>query len=135
MTGPLPALLQEIADVVGEAAALAIASRAGGTRIYLPAQASDDHWLVQAVGRAAADKLCHHFAVDGRGQRLDIPLHVGGTFRQLTRAIAEAVHKMDDGTEASSQQIARRFGVTQRTVHRHRARHRGDSRSGQKKLI
>ena len=131
----LPGVLQEIAEVAGEAAALAIASRAGGTRIYLPARAADEHWLVQAVGRAHADALCDHFAVDGRGARLDVPLHVGGTFRQLQRAIAEVVHKMDDGSEASSREIARKVGITQRTVHRHRARHRGGRQPGQGRLL
>ena len=135
MTQRLPGVLQEIAEVAGEAAALAIASRAGGTRIYLPAKAPDAHWLVQAVGRTHADALCNHFAVDGRGARLDVPLHVGGTFRQLQRAIAEVVHKMDDGSEASSREIARKVGITQRTVHRHRARHRGGQDPKQGRLM
>ncbi len=135
MTETLPGILQEIAELVGEQPALAIASRAGGTRIYFPAKADDEHWLVKCVGRDAADKLCEHFSVDGRrGQRVEIPLHVGGTYRQLVRALAERVHKMDE-SGASSTEIARTTGVTQRSVHRHRARHRGDSDKKQGKLL
>ena len=90
-----------------------------------PAKADDKHWLVACIGREAADKLCDHFAVGGsRGQRIEIPLYVGGTYRQLVRAIAKRVHEMDAGG-ASSTEIVRKVGVTQRSVHRHRARHRG----------
>jgi hypothetical protein len=133
MTDKLPGILQEIADLVGEQAALAVASHAGGVRIYFPAHAEDGHWLVRCVGREAADKICAHFAVDARrGQRVEIPLHVGGTYRQLIRAIAERVHKLD-GENASSTEISRKVGITQRSIHRHRARHRGkrDGKQGQ----
>jgi Homeodomain-like domain len=134
MTEPLPGILQEIADIIGTAGALQIASRYGGTRVYFPASSFiGKHWLVECVGQEAADKLCDHFAVDGRGQRIDIPLF-GGTYRQLTRSIAERVHKLhvDD---ASSTEIARRLGITQRTVHRHRARYRGKKDDKQHKLL
>ena len=126
MTDRLPGVLQEIAELIGDAKALEIAARAGGTRIYFPATAGDKHWLVECIGRAAADKLCGHFSVGGRrGQRIEIPLYVGGTYRQLVRAIAERVYRMHTGG-ASSTEIARKAGVTQRSVHRHRARHRGN---------
>jgi hypothetical protein len=135
MTDKLPGILQEIADLVGEADAIAIASRAGGTRMYFPAKADDKHWLVACVGRASADKLCDHFAVDAgrRGQRIEIPLYVGGTYRQMVRAIAKRVHDMN-AAGASSTDIVRTVGVTQRSVHRHRARHRGGN-SKQGKLL
>jgi len=135
MSEQLPGVLAEVAEVVGEAAAIALASHAGGTRVYLPAHPSADHWLVQALGAEDAAKLCAHFAVDGqRGQRLDIPLYVGGTYRQMMRSIAERVHKMDEA-DASSQEIARKVGITQRSVHRHRARHRGRRSSKQGQLF
>lgn len=135
MTEKLPGILQEIAELVGEAGAIAIASRAGGTRIYFPAHADDAHWLVKAVGRVAADKICAHFAVGGRrGQRVEIPLYVGGTFRQLVRAVAERVHKLHQGGKSSTE-IAREAGITQRSVHRHRARHRGKTDGKQGRLL
>jgi hypothetical protein len=135
MSDKLPGVLGEIAELVGEQAAIAIASRAGGTRVYFPAHADDKHWLVQSVGRDAADKVCAHFTVDGvRGQRIEIPLFVGGTYRQAVRAIAERVHKMDK-EGASSTEIVRKVGVTQRSVHRHRARHRGKKDDKQGRLL
>jgi hypothetical protein len=136
VTDKLPGILQEIADLVGPADAVQIAHRYGGTRVYFPAKAKDSesHWLIMCVGKASADKLCDHFAVDGRGQRIEIPLYVGGTYRQLTRAIAERVHKLDQ-EGASSTEIVRQVGVTQRSVHRHRARHRGKKDSKQGRLF
>lgn len=129
MTEKLPGVLAEIADLVGEVAAIKIAAQAGGTRIYIPAHAGDDHWLVACVGRDAADKICAHFAVGGsrgrQGNRVDIPLYVGGTYRQMLRKISETMYKLDRDEHLSSSDIARRAGVTQRSVHRHRARHRG----------
>jgi hypothetical protein len=135
MTEKLPGVLAEIAELVGEQAALAIASRAGGTRIYFPAHADDKHWLVASIGRAAADKVCAHFTVDERrGQRIEIPLYVGGTFQQLVRAVAARVHKLD-AEGASSTEIVRKVGITQRSVHRHRARHRGNKDGKQGRLL
>jgi hypothetical protein len=136
MTDKLPGVLQEIAEVVGEAAAIAIASRAGGTRIYIPATLTMDHWLVQAIGAGPAMKLCAHFGVDERrGQRIDIPLHVGGTYSQVIRAIAERVHKLDANDTESARTIARKLGITDRSVHRHRARHRGKTDGKQGRLL
>ncbi len=133
MTEKLPGVLAEIADVAGEAAAFSIASAKGGTRIYVPARIDADHWLVETVGLAAAQKICKHFAVDHvRGQDIEIPLYVGGTFRQLLRKVAQRVHELDQDDDASESSIARILGITGRTVRRHRARHRGkrDKRQG-----
>lgn len=128
MTEPLPKILQEIAELIGNSGALQIAAQYGGTRVYFPASSNviEKHWLVECVGQQNADKLCEHFKVDGRGQRIDIPL-VAGTYKQLTRRIAEGVHKLHHGN-ASSTEIARRLGITQRTVHRHRHRYREEKK-------
>lgn len=122
MSEPLPGVLAEIAGLVGQGKALQLANEVGGTRVYIPSHASDKHWLVKAVGRDAADKICAHFSVDRkRGQRVEIPI-VAGSYKQLLRTIAATVDHMDADEKASSAKIARRAGVTQRTVHRHRAR-------------
>ena len=136
MIAKLPSVLQEIAEVAGEAAALALAARFGGTRVYFPTAANvhEHHWLFESVGLEAAKKICDHFEVDGRGQRIEIPLYVGGTYRQFVRAITERIHKLDQGG-ASSSEIVRTAGVTQRTVHRHRARHRGKKDGKQGRLF
>lgn len=121
MTTILPGVLDEIAEVAGLPAAIAIAARTGGTRVYIPARAEDDHWLVDCVGRRAADKICARFS----GERIDMPLYHGGAYPQLRRAIAKRVHDLDR-SHRSSREIAIQVGVTQRTVHRHRRAHRGD---------
>lgn len=128
MSEHLPGVLGEIATVAGEAAALAIAARAGGTRVYIPAQVADDHWLVECVGRRAADLICRHFAFEQHGQRVDIPL-CAGTYTQVKRMIARRVHELDREGK-SAREIARRIGVTQRSVHRNRAAHRGRRNDG-----
>lgn len=136
MTEKLPGVLADIADLIGEAGAIAIASAKGGTRVYFPAKVDSTHWLAEVVGVAAARKICEHFAVNGNaGDHVVIPLCVGGTYRQMIRRIAERIHAKDN-ERASSSEIARTVGVTQRTVHRHRGRHRGkrDKRQGTLKL-
>ncbi|MET4206891.1 helix-turn-helix domain-containing protein [Bradyrhizobium sp. LA2.1] len=127
MTEKLPGVLAEIAEVAGETAALAIAARHGGRRVYFPAQSKlldgyESYWLVECVGIELARKICAHFEVDGRGQRIDIPLHVGGTYKQFVRSVAERVHKLDREGKSSTE-ISKQLGLTQRTVHRHRAKH------------
>lgn len=118
-------ILKEIADVAGEPAAVLLAAKAGGTRVYIPARVGDKHWLVECVGRRAADLICNHFAVEGkRGTSIDLPLAGGGAYPQLKRAIAKRIHDLDR-TEKSAREIARSAGVSQRTVHRHRTAHRG----------
>lgn len=124
MNGQLSGVLKEIAQVAGEPAAVLIAARVGGARVYIPAKVSDGHWLVECVGREKAERLCRHFAVDGRGQRIDVPLGGGGAYPQLRRAIAKRVHDLDRGN-VSARKIAGEVGVTTRTVHRHRRAHRG----------
>ncbi|MGJ5203604.1 helix-turn-helix domain-containing protein [Bradyrhizobium sp. HKCCYLR20261] len=140
MKSKLPAVLQEIADVAGEAAALKIAAQHGGRRVYFPsadrlvAVDGEHYWLIDCVGHELARKICKHFEVDGRGQRIEIPLHVGGTYRQFVRQIAERLHQLEDEGKSSTE-IARALGLTQRTVHRHRSRHRGHKNKNQGSLF
>lgn len=145
MNTRLPAVLQEIADVAGETAALSIAARHGGRRVYIPSRAKllqdadgngtvEHYWLVECVGIELARKICAHFEVDGRGQRIEIPLHVGGTYRQFLRSITRRVHELEDEGKSSTE-IAKTLGLTQRTVHRHRSRHRGRKNSSQGSLF
>ncbi|MDP2325918.1 MAG: hypothetical protein Q8N51_18085 [Gammaproteobacteria bacterium] len=63
-----------------------------------------------------------------------MPLGGAGTYPQLRRAIAKRVHDLDRGKKSSSQ-IAREVGITERTVHRHRASHRGTTDKRQGKLF
>ncbi len=136
MTSRLPGVLAEIAEVAGEPAAILIATRVGGQRVYIPAAVTDDHWLVECIGRAKAELICRHFAIDGRGTRVDVPLGGGGAYPQLRRAISKRIHELDRMPKASVRSIAGEIGITTRTVHRHRAAHRGGrKRNGQGSLF
>lgn len=121
----LTGVLIEIAEIAGEPAAVQIAASVGGTRVYFPRKADDDHWLVTCVGRAAADKICKTFT--RAGQRVDVPLASGNAYEALKRAMAKRIHDLDNDKKSSAE-IARMVGTTQRTVHRHRAAHRGENR-------
>jgi hypothetical protein len=128
----LPPLLAEIAEVAGPVAALQLAKAKGGVKCYIPARAPDDHWLVQCVGREAADKLCAHFvaAIDsdsGRslhGVTILLPLGESGSRVEARRRAREALEEGKSLSEA-----ARRGGLHERTVSNIRARMK-DKRQG-----
>lgn len=105
----LPPILAEIAGIAGIEAARALAREKGGTEVYIPERAPDGHWLVQCVGREAADRI-------GRVHgdcRLTIPL--GGTGR-LAEGRKMAAAMLRSGVPNS--EIARRVGIHTRTVQR-----------------
>jgi hypothetical protein len=120
MTDKLTGILAEIAELVGDVNARLIASRVGGTRVYLPKKASAEHWLVQCVGSDAATKVMDQF---GGGEYV-VPQAGTGSYSRFRREIASRIHKLDQ-SDTSSKNIAREVGVTQRTIHRHRLAHRG----------
>jgi hypothetical protein len=127
--------LDELARIAGDVAVAQLVEEHGGTRIYIPAQAPEGHWLVALVGRAAADKLCAHYMQDGRGTHVVLPLGPhAGRHRQLQRAIAKRIHELDRAGKSASE-IARAVRVHMRTVHRHRSAHRSDGDDRQGKLL
>jgi hypothetical protein len=115
-------VLAEIAEVAGLEAALAIAGECGGTQVYIPRRAADDHWLVEACGRTAADAICRHYAGTG-GMRLRVPLGPTGSIAQIR---ARADRMIREGR--STTEVARAVGYTTRGVEKRkaRARARGD---------
>lgn len=119
----LPGVLGEIADVAGIPAALALADKVGGTRINIPARAQDDHWLVETVGREAADKICDYFRTlsaehrEAGARHIVIPLGATGPLAQARRTL---ITELESGT--SARQAARKAGVSERTAFRMRAK-------------
>ena len=109
-----PGILADIADVAGPLAALRVAEARGGRLTYFPsAQAlRDDHWLVIACGWDAARAIARRVG----GDREDVPL---GPFAGNRAAVRRAIR---EGLAAglSGQEIARRVGVTARTVRNHK---------------
>ena len=112
----LPGLLSEIAEVAGLEAALQIAEARGGNRVYIPERAPDNHWLVQTVGREAADAICAHFAVPS-GIEIELPCGPVGRQGNYERRLHEMILAGKTSTE-----ITRTLGISRRTVHRHRRR-------------
>lgn len=108
-TMELPGLLAEVEEVVGRDAAIKFATACGGTRIYMPVSVTSEHWLVEAIGINAAEKLAKHFSFGRRGIRLDIPM--------MPRALQ--VHILTEAG-SSSREIALKLGIHQRTVHSRR---------------
>ena len=103
-------LMNEIADVVGDEATIALIAARGGTRVHIPARVDDRHWLVDVMGRDAADKLCRHFRVGAGGSYIELPV---GTKKIYARAREKAFALR--GTK-SVEAIALALGVHRRTV-------------------
>lgn len=61
--------LAELIGVIGEAAALTLAMRFGGTRLYVPRAIGDNHPICIALGRETADQL----ATWAGGGAIDVP--------------------------------------------------------------
>ena len=127
---PANSVFHELVAVAGETAALRLVAAHGGTIRHIPAHVrSDDHWLVQCVGRDAADALCAHYrqmmASEGwSGQKILVPLGPAGTGAEARRRLAKAI---EDG--ASSAKAARTAGLHERTARRMRRRLRSDDPS------
>jgi len=109
-----PGILADIADAAGPMAALRVAEVRGGLLTYFPAvdRLHDNHWLVRACGWAAAQAIARRMG----GSRDDVPL---GPFAGNRAAVRRAIR---EGLAAGlpGQEIARRVGVTARTVRNHK---------------
>lgn len=117
----LPKVLAEIAEAAGLDAALKLAEARGGTEIYVPGRAGDDHWLVATVGREAADAICRHFATGHGGCLIELPLGPRGSIAKLRARVDRMIA---EGASASA--IALACGFTERGVRKRRAKARDD---------
>ncbi|MFT4098446.1 MAG: helix-turn-helix domain-containing protein [Rhodoblastus sp.] len=106
-----PPLLNEIADAAGVEAAMALVRAKGGARVHIPGRAPDGHWLVDLIGREAADKLCAHFRVRDGGSYIKLPLgpkaHYAIQRERVREMLAEAI---------STDQIVIALGVSRTFV-------------------
>jgi hypothetical protein len=111
----LPPILNEIADLVGQGAALRIAEARGGTKIYIPKETvEEDHWLAVAIGFDLAVILAENMG----GMEYEIPLGpLSGSRSKLHAAIRRSLR---NGSSVSM--TARLAGIHQRTVRRHKSR-------------
>jgi len=127
----LPGVLAEIASVAGLDNAIYVARAKGGTRVRIPAKCDAEHWLSKACGLAAALVICEHFAANGAGIMLDIPLGPASSDATRARAIRERLSRNETANE-----IARAVGVDRRTVFNHKAKLKsGEKDNGQGSLF
>jgi hypothetical protein len=127
--GGLPALLNEVASVAGVEAALTLARVKGGQRVYIPARLPPEHWLTEELGSEAAGKVARHFAQDGVGAYLDIPLGPGGSYASQRRQRAQLMKAaIDEGLSANA--ASRAVGITWRSVYRAKAKARHSRQPG-----
>lgn len=125
--GDLSPFLVEVAEAAGLDAAVQLARGYGGTEIFVPREAPPGHWLAACVGVAAAAKICRHFAThdaDGRpiAFRVYVPLAGAAVMPRTLAALARAMVEEQIGLR----EAVRRFGVSERTVKRLRAKLRDD---------
>ena len=105
----LPGTLAEMARVTTLTAALAIAERFGGTRLYLPRQPDESSELVQLIGIRHARALCSHYS----GEFIEVPR--AAAVRRLLRD-SKMCRARERG--ATVRKIAREYQLTQRQARR-----------------
>ncbi|MDQ1196517.1 helix-turn-helix domain-containing protein [Agrobacterium sp. SORGH_AS 787] len=118
-------LLNRIADVAGERAALILGREKAGQQIYIPGTVTPEHWLSQLVGYDAAVAIVGAFGI----QNIVIPAALAGEKIRRARVIAEL---LDNGY--SINEIVRRTGVSFSTVRNH-SKKRGKKNDQQGELF
>jgi hypothetical protein len=105
-----PFKLMEIADVVGDEAALRLARMYGGRSVYVPGKRIENHPLEHLLGQEAFEKLIKYC---GGMELRDIPLASALSNKfQMIRALARTYPDM------SNRQIAAAARTTERHVRR-----------------
>lgn len=104
-----PAVLQQVADAAGPAAAIKLAKDHGGTRLYIPRAPTPKSVLSRSVGQEAAERIA---AALGFGF-VNVPLGPRIWDRRVVAAVGELLAR-----KKSVPQIAWQLGITERTVYR-----------------
>jgi Helix-turn-helix domain len=94
-----------IAEVIGEDAALQLSLAFRGLRIYILKSYNDQHPVVRAIGRSAADQLAEYFA----GSSIDIP---------STPGLKAEVFRLADAGILTRDEIAAQLYIGRRQVYR-----------------
>lgn len=110
-------LLNRIADVAGERAALILGREKAGLQIYIPEKATPDHWLSLLIGVDAANAMAGVWG----SKHIVVPPAMNGDKRRRAATIAELIEK-----GYSNNQIVQMTGVSRRTVIEHRRKQPDD---------
>ncbi len=114
-------MLNSIAEIAGEQAALLLGREKAGQQVYIPSTVTADHWLTDLVGIDAASAIAAHYG----SQKIVLPAALSGDKRRRAAAIAEMTEK-----GYSLNKIVRLTGLSRSTVQSHMKRHRPDSAQG-----
>src|SRR5690554_1434986 len=96
------AILDELTDFIGYDAAMSLAKRWGGRRLYVPAQASPGHPITEAIGPEAAERLVDLYG----GDALDVPAARNAMLETRNRRIMAA---LEEGQ--TTREVAATFGL------------------------
>lgn len=107
----LPHVLFELADALGQPAALRFAAEFGGRRLAVPEEARPDHPVAQRCGIEVLAWLVSRWP----GEPILVPL---GPQSSYNRRIGEIRRMLQDGEDAAT--IVRAVGCHERTIFRHR---------------
>lgn len=111
----LPYVMREIAEVAGLEAAWEIVQAHGGRVVYIPAQATEGHWLPELVGREAAERICHHYAAGNSGYRILVPLARDAVRRQRLEQALEDGMSAPDAAAAAGMHVRSAFRARARS--------------------
>ncbi|SFF05343.1 Mor transcription activator family protein [Nitrosomonas sp. Nm166] len=100
-TSLLPGILQEMVELIGQAATLKLVAKYGGVRIYVPKVLGYDHPLVETVGMVEASALVARY----QGEVLEIPRAVSLNVAQRNAAIKQEYQDL------SQRQLALKYGL------------------------
>jgi len=104
----LPDSVQDLVDLIGLTAALAIVEKRGGIRLCVPTRVTRDHWLATAIGLEAFGVLVNVYS----GEEIDVPRCV-----EALRAVRELAIFNDSMNYGLSQaQLARKYHYTERGI-------------------
>jgi len=108
----LPGVLQDIAEIAGEHAAMRYAEMRGGVTVYLPARYDPHHPECKALADACGDAAARKIVARIGGGAVTIP-------SARRQRIALAVRTMQ---HMSVRELALMLGVSERTIYRYRRR-------------
>jgi Mor family transcriptional regulator len=106
----LPALLREVAELIGLPAALRLVEHYGGTLLYVRQNPTADYELVEVIGMKAARRLADHFGLE----QLEVP-RCAEALRALRDREICRLYLEEDWTAG---RLARKYGLTMRQVWR-----------------
>jgi hypothetical protein len=106
MSHTMPSILLEIAEVIGEPAALQLAEQHQGERVYIPEHPGPEHELCRLIGAENAARLARVWS----GQSIELPMLRARTIHLRNELIRE------DARHMSHAQLVRKWRLCRRQI-------------------